>query len=65
MGLRTLLMAGREDAYRGLGVEGGCDQELKGGLSLMSHLFGTYFRNRPSVNGDFYLRTSSRCRCLR
>lgn len=56
--LRTLLMARKEAAYRGLGVEGGCDQELKAGLSLLSHLFGTYLRKQPSVCGDFYLHTS-------
>lgn len=61
LGLRTLLMARKEAAYRGLGVEGGWDQELKAGLSLLSHLFGTYLRKQPSVNGDFYLHTSSRC----
>lgn len=51
-------MARKEAAYRGLGVEGGCDQELKAGLSLLSHLFGTYLRKQPSVCGDFYLHTS-------
>ena len=61
LGLRTLLMARKEAAYRGLGVEGGWDQELKAGLSLLSHPFGTYLRKQPSVNGDFYLHTSSRC----
>ena len=61
LGLRTLLMARKEAAHRALLVEGGCDQELKVGLSLLSHLFGAYLRKQPSVNGDFNLHTSSRC----
>ena len=36
LGLRTLLMARKEAAYRALVVEGGCDQELKAGLSAVS-----------------------------